>query len=347
VRTLTLAAALVAAALLPASGAAAVSAPSTSTGLGIRLTEAPRDRADDPRAQSYIVDHLQPGQSISRRVEVINGTQEVLRPDFYVGPADIAGGAFAPAEKGAVDDLTSWASVEDARLELAPGERIQTRVTIDVPTDAADGERYGVVWAELPPVEGGGVGQVNRVGVRIYLSVGDGREPGSDFTIDALQAARAESGEPLVRATVTNTGGRALDMSGSLRLSEGPGGLSAGPFAAEVGTTLAPGQSSPVTVLLDEAIDGGPWLATLTLQSGRLDRAAQARIMFPDEAGRAAAPVAAMAVDGDNPWVIAAGGLIGLLALLLLLRWLLRRRRRRGDDQAREVSREGSPVAGG
>jgi hypothetical protein len=47
-------------------------------------------------------------------------------------------------------------------------------VTIRVPRDAAPGERYGVVWAETRagPDSGDGITQVNRVGIRLYLSVG-------------------------------------------------------------------------------------------------------------------------------------------------------------------------------
>ena len=47
---------------------------------------------------------------------------------------------------------------------------------IDVPVDASAGERYAVVWAEVsaPASAAGGVTLVNRVGVRVYLSVAPG-----------------------------------------------------------------------------------------------------------------------------------------------------------------------------
>ena len=95
--------------------------------------------------------------------------------------------------------------------------------------------------------------QVSRVGIRLYLSVGPGGSPAADFTIDSLTAVRSPDGQPMVLATVHNTGGRALDMSGTLELSDGPGGLSAGPFPATLGTTLGIGDTEPVTIALDEA----------------------------------------------------------------------------------------------
>jgi len=77
--------------------------------------------------------------------------------------------------------------------------------------------------------------------------------------VESLQAARRTDGRPVVTAQVRNTGERALDIRGELALSDGPGGLSAGPFPVTVGTTLAVGATAPVEVVLDEAIKGGPW----------------------------------------------------------------------------------------
>ena len=157
-------------------------------------------------------------------------------------------------------------------------------VTITVPRDAAPGEQYGVVWAEArsAPIAGGGVTQVSRVGIRLYLSVGPGGPPAADFTIDSLTAKRSPDGRPTVLASVHNTGGRALDMNGTLRLSAGPGGLSAGPFPATLGTTLAIGDTEPVTIALDKRLPAGPWDARITLRSGLLERSARATITFPD-----------------------------------------------------------------
>ena len=88
------------------------------------------------------------------------------------------------------------------------GAKSLATVTIAVPGDASPGERYGVVWAELPAAipPGGGIAAVNRVGVRIYLSVGQGNEPASDFGITTFEARRDADGNPLVAAIVHNTG---------------------------------------------------------------------------------------------------------------------------------------------
>jgi hypothetical protein len=156
----------------------------------------------------------------------------------------------------------------------------------------------------------------------------------------------------VVSALVRNTGGRALDLTGELRLTDGPGGLSGGPFPAELGTTLAPGDSSPVTVVLDEAIRGGPWQAWLALRSGATERAVEASLTLPDAAGTAADPVAAVPILED-PGVIVpvAVGLLALLLLLLAAEVLRRRLAARAGRRAVPVPpaevRERQPVGAG
>ena len=81
--------------------------------------------------------------------------------------------------------------------------------------------------------------------------------------------------------TVHSTGGRALDMNGTLQLLAGPGGLSAGPFLAILGSTLAVGDTEPVTIALDKQVPAGPWEASIALRSGLVDRSARATLTFP------------------------------------------------------------------
>lgn len=300
--------------------------------VGIRLLEAPTDRADDPRARSYIIDRVAPGTSFTRRVEVVNGASERRKLLLYVAPASIEGGEFTIAPAGERSELVEWARLDPRELTLEPGERAVATMRLGVPPDAAADEYYGAVVVERPaPETGAGVGVALRVGVRIYLSVGPGGEPRSDFRIDSLQGVREPEGTPAVLARVVNTGGRALDLRGELRLADGPGGLAAGPFPVQVATTLAPGQSAPVRIPLDRAISGGPWLATVTLQSGLLKKRAEARISFPAQPGEEGAEVQAKALPlAQDPRVVIpiAGALIGVVALLLLTVGLVASRRR-------------------
>lgn len=325
----------------PACPSAAQSArPYCEGGVGIALVDVPSSTQDDPRARTYIVDHVPPGALVTRRIRVCNGGARALQVSLYPGAAEVRNGSFRALEGRVDNELSRWISVAPASVSVPAGGEVLAEVTIAVPAWAGGGERYAAVLAEQPAVnQSSGFSVATRVGVRVYLSVGGPRAPESDFIIDSLQASRRADGTSVVTAEVRNTGARALDLRGELALTDGPGGLSGGPFPAQLGTTLAPGQTAPVTVPLDSAIRGGPWTATLTLRSGLLERQARAQITFPDEAGAQAAPVAAENLSpAEDPKILVpiAVSLILLIALLLLWWLIARRRTRRKEDEEQE-----------
>lgn len=323
----------VASAVTPADAvvaSAGSSRPSTSAtgGIGLRLLEAPESLRDDPRAHTYIIDHVAPGAVFTRTIEVSNSSTTVQHVELYSTGAAIADGSFVGDDRGVAGELATWVSTFPAVVDVPANGTSTAAVTVAVPVDAAPGERYGVVWAEVRTSNATGIVQASRVGIRAYLSVGGGNPPSTDFTIDSITASRGADGAPVVLATITNTGGRALDVNGSLTLSAGPAGLSAGPFAASSGETLAIGDTEPVTVVLDSALPAGPWTVTVTMTSGVTTRTATARILFPD-AGTST-PVEATsadhAEDGGLWWIVA--GLVGIVVLAAVAGVVVVRRRR-------------------
>ncbi len=316
----------------PAGAATTPSNPAPPTAdqgsIGVRIIDVPAATQNDPRARLYVVDHLNPGTTIHRRIEVTNTTAGVAHVSLYPAAAAITGGAFLGAEGHTPNDLTTWTSITPAAPDIPADGNVTATVTIAVPADASPGEQYGVIWAEVASAPAGGSGgivAVNRVGIRMYLDVGPGGPPASNFTTDSLTAERAADGTPMVVASVHNTGGRALDMSGTLQLKAGPGGLSAGPFPAVLGTTLAIGATTPVTIALDKQLPAGPWDATVTLHSGPIERSATARITFP--ASGASAPVSTRtAAHSGLLYALIAGLVILLLGAGALLVHLMRRR---------------------
>ncbi len=268
----------------PASRARAI----TDGSIGLQLLDVPLSASGDPRARLYIIDHLHPGTTIHRRIEIINTTLSRLQVVSYATPATISQGAFMGAPAHTASELSSWTSVSPGSSEVTSGGHAIATVTIAVPRGAPPGEQYGVVWAQTRSAApaGGGITRVSRVGIRLYISVGKGGAPASNFTIDSLTGKRSPDGQPEVVASVHNTGGRALDMSGALQLSHGPGGLSAGPFAANLGTTVTIGATEPIVIMLDKQIPDGPWHTLVTLRSGLLERSASATVNFPAAATR-------------------------------------------------------------
>jgi hypothetical protein len=270
--------------IIPASSALAASSnqpTADSGGIGVRIVDVPADSRNDPLAFSYIVNRLAPGKSIQRRIEVSNNTRSTTAVTVYAAGASLHQGEFAFAPKHNKSELSGWTSVSQGVLRLQPGTRAFETVTIRVPKDASSGERYGVIWAEVSTSGSGGVKLANRVGIRMYLSVGPGGAPPSNFVIRSLTARRSVSGQPLVVARIHNSGQRTIAISGNLTLSNGPGGVRAGPFPVKLVVPLSPGASRSVTVRLDKRLPRGPWRAEMRLRGRLLQRVAVATITFP------------------------------------------------------------------
>ncbi|TFD83511.1 hypothetical protein E3T61_20955 [Cryobacterium lactosi] len=296
-------------------------------GIGIRLLDVPKAAQNDPRARSYIVDNLPPGTTIDRRAQLANHSASPLSVTVYAGSARIESGSFIGDEGDTVNELTTWTTLSESQLTLQARATADVTITVAVPGDASSGERYAAVWAEVraPSDEDTTIINASRVGIRMYVSVGAGNGEATDFSIGTVEASRTPEGLPQVTATLTNTGGRALDVVGSLTLTEGPSGLSAGPFPTENATTLAPGDQGQVVVTLEEGFPAGPWQAVLTLQSGLIEHEATAEITFP----RAGQTVTLATGNGLNMWpvVVVSLGILVFLTFVTMM-WARRQRRR-------------------
>jgi hypothetical protein len=176
-----------------------------------------------------------------------------------------------------------------------------------------------VIWAETRSTPtSGGIIQVNRVGVRIYLAVGTGGLPAANFSIGPLSATRSNLGQTTVRTVVHNTGGWPLGISGSLRVTNGPGGLSVSPLPVRLERTLTAGGSESLGVALNDRIPAGRWHIRIALQGGGLERSADTTLMLPG-----ATP--------HSGWLLPAIGLLAVLIGIAALLVELRRRRRRPE----------------
>jgi hypothetical protein len=307
----------------------AADGPSTSPGsVGVRLLDVPANAVNNSRAREYVVDALAPGTTIHRRMEVSNSTTSAQQVTVYPAAATITRGSFigAPARTG--NDLSAWTTVSRPSLVIPAGGTAVDTVTVAIPATASPGERYAVVWASVSDVQAGGsIDLVNRTGIRMYVYVG-GSNPATSFTVNTVTAQRDPHGHPLVQAQVHNTGGRAVDLSGTLTLSAVSGELTGGPYPAQLGTTVAPGQSEPVSFVLTDQVGDGPWNASVTLHSGLNQQTFRARITFPRAAGTAPAAAAHPADGGLSLVMILTGAiLIALLAAITVLVIITYRRR--------------------
>jgi hypothetical protein len=273
--------------LVPASALAVTPGPRVAlSGIGVRLIDLPASSAADPLARRYISGSLGPGATISRQVEVSNTTKSVQAISIFPAAASVRRGVLVFAAGGTQNELSHWTSVTPRVLQLKPGATAVETVTVRVPKLASAGERYSVVWAAVSRRGTAGVTLVNRVGVRMYLSVGPGGALPANFAIGNPRARRARGGGRLVVATVRNTGERTLEITGQLTLSHGPGGLRCGPVMVTVGQPLSPHSSRQVNVHFGKQLPRGPWDVQIRLTSGSMNRSSAATITFPGLPGK-------------------------------------------------------------
>jgi uncharacterized membrane protein len=315
-------------ALSPVAGAA-TSARSSATPkalgqFGARILDVPVSAVDNPRALAYIIDFLPAGTVIHRRILVANEEPRKARFSVYPDAAYISGGQFTGYPGATRSELTTWIKVQHPTVTLAAGKSVPDLITIKVPRGATRGEHYGVIWVQQASQarnhHGIGVLEVARVGIRVYLAVGRGGTPPTSFDITSITGHRTAAGQPVIVAHVNNTGGRAIDLSGTVRLADGPANTSAGPFRVQRIVTLAPGQSWNVTFVLPASLPFGSWRATVTLVSGMTSARAAATVLL--------APVVAQAfVSGMQLIWLALIAFAGVLAAFMG-RYAWRQRRR-------------------
>jgi hypothetical protein len=290
---------------------------------GVRLVDVPVSQAHNPRALRYIIDYLPPGHVIHRRIMVINQESHLARFTVYPDAARITRNLFTGDAGATHSMLTRWITVRRPVLNLAAGASATDMITIKAPKHATKGEHYGVIWAQqvaqARSARGFAVNEIARVGIRIYLAVGPGGAPPTKFAITSLTGRRTARDQLLISAHVKNTGGRAVDLNGSARLSGGPGTESAGPFTARQVVTLAPGQSGAVVFPVSRQLSPGRWRATILLASGLTAERVSATISLPAPPagpGSSALP--------DLLWVLG----LACVAVLLGLAFAMARRTR-------------------
>jgi len=290
---------------------------------GVRLVDVPVSAADNPRALRYIIDYLPTGTVIHRRILIMNQEARIAHFTVYPDAASISNGSFTGDSGATRSELTGWISVQYQTLTLRPHASAMDMITIRVPPGATRGEHYGLIWVQQAAYarasSGFGVSEIARVGIRIYLAVGQGGAPPTSFAVTSITGHRSARGWPTMVVHVDNTGGRAVDLSGTARLSGGPGDTNAGPFAEQRIITLAPGQSGNVVFAPPRSLPNGPWRAKVTLVSGLTTATATATVVFS---------VASQAGLSMVSWLgMALGVLAVAIAVALILAHSARQRR--------------------
>ncbi|GIG88496.1 hypothetical protein [Plantactinospora endophytica] len=325
--------------LTPATVAASAAVDSGGA-LEVRVAVPPGDKPSDADL-TRLAAHARPGDVVDRWIEVVNPSRLRQHVTVYPAGATIRNDTFSYAEGRTGNELSRWTRVPSSTFRLEPRAKKPVRIRLTVPASAAPGERYAVIWAQIAaaapksPKRAGKAPPARRTGLRVYLNVGTGAEPQPAFEIVGMRAEQTARGVPVVVAQVRNTGPRALDPHGTLRLSTASSPAALGPFTALGGVTIAPQSSGSMTVPLYGRLPAGPWNAELAVADGAVLRESKATLSLPEPR-----PSSLVVTKDDGPSMIlilaATGALLGVLVLLGLR---LRRRGRRpvGAHRARRT----------
>ena len=149
------------------------------------------------------------GETINKTFKIINDGTVAYDFKVYASPYSVKNSRydadFDTRQPNA--DVYEWVTFTEKRYHLEPGQHIDVPYMISVPTDAAPGGHYSVIFAETQSSGGNGSNVVanKRVGVILYAAVsGDyiraGRETG--VSIPPVKIG----GVPSATITLENTG---------------------------------------------------------------------------------------------------------------------------------------------
>lgn len=156
------------------------------------------------------------GETLKDTFKVINDGTQAYDFVVYASPYSVADKTYTPNydEKKPNADLYTWVTFDKREFTLNPGETVDVPYTIDMPSDAAPGGHYSVLFAETQVAEedSGQIARKKRVGAIVYATVsGDYITAGKQVSanIDWLQLG----GPVTATVTVENTGNTDFTMT--------------------------------------------------------------------------------------------------------------------------------------
>ena len=166
------------------------------------------------------------GEVASGSMKVINEGDTPYEFNVYARPYGVTNEQYDPdfTTQNTNANVYKWVQFDQTKYRIEPGQSTEITYTIHVPTDAAPGGHYGVLFAETGAneVASTGVARKNRVGNLLYVTVnGSHIEKGrlKEFVLPSWQASAPmissvrlqNTGNVDFRAKVTTT---AKDMFG-------------------------------------------------------------------------------------------------------------------------------------
>jgi hypothetical protein len=141
-------------------------------------------RADEPLTKGWIIEKLNPGDQVTRKVLVSNTTDEdktvmLSEEDYYPGDE----GGYSYTDKETLKDVGTWLKLDSHQVTLPPQKSTEVNFTITVPTDTKPGEYSGVIALQevTQDTSTNAINFVSRVSTRIYITVPGNLQTGVKF----------------------------------------------------------------------------------------------------------------------------------------------------------------------
>ncbi|MEM1312683.1 MAG: DUF916 domain-containing protein [Patescibacteria group bacterium] len=138
----------------------------------------------EPLTKGWIIESLNPGQEVQRKVTVTNSTSEekrvILAPeDYYPGDQ----GAYSYTDKEELQNVGTWIKLDKTEFTIPAKQSEDVPFTITVPDNLSPGEYSGVIALQeaVSSPRVGTISFVSRVSTRIYVTVPGKLESGIKF----------------------------------------------------------------------------------------------------------------------------------------------------------------------
>lgn len=179
--------------------------------------------------------------------KIVNDGQTAFNFIVYARPYSVHDESYTPDFISSAQnaDAYKWVQFDQSSYFIEPGKSVDVGYTVRVPSDAAPGGHYGVLFAETVPTEtaqGTAIIRKKRVGAILYITV-NGR-----VTLDGRLVGRSvppfQFKAPLtIRERVANSGNTDFQVKSNVRVSDIFGGLK---FKSDKEVAVLPGTTREI-----------------------------------------------------------------------------------------------------
>lgn len=119
----------------------------------------------------WIIEKTESGSTLQDSVTVENFSDNEQQITLLVREATNEEGQFMPKESEHYSNLGAWIHLQDTDLTLAPHEKKQIPLEINIPSEATERQYHAVIYAVKKETNSQNITVITRIGVRIYLDV--------------------------------------------------------------------------------------------------------------------------------------------------------------------------------